>query len=345
MKKKKKIAWVFGSIFLTLILLAGIVAYQIWYYVYKPNVVVPEEKYFVCISSTSSFQTLKDTLFSHNFILDTNSFLFLAKKKKITNKIPPGRYKIINNMSNNDLINKIRSGAQDPVNVIFNNINNIHDFAQTISKQIEADSIELVSYLTDEDFLRQYGVNPATVFVLFIPNTYQFFWNTHAELFIDRMKKESNKFWDEKRIALAKKINLTREEVVTLASIVEKETFINSEKPLIAGVYINRLKSGWPLQADPSLKFAAGDPSIKRILNRHKKIDSPYNTYQNLGLPPGPICMPSIASIDAVLNYEPSNYYFFCAKPDLTGHAFSRTLQEHNLLAKEYREAQFSTDN
>lgn len=344
MHKKRTLLWIFGGIFFSLLIVLGIFSYKIWCYVYKPNVVIPEGKYFVCIPSNSNFQTLKDSLFSHNFIADTNSFLFIAQQKNITNKIPPGRYKISDGMNNLELIDKIRSGAQDPVNVIFNNINSIHDLAQTISRQIEVDSNELIFYLSDEEFLRPYGVSPATVFVLFIPNTYQFFWNTSAKLFIDRMKLESDKFWNESRMELAQKLDFSREEVVTLASIVEKETSIKSEKPLIAGVYINRLRSNWNLQADPSLKYAAGDPGIKRILNRHKRIDSPYNTYLYAGLPPGPICMPSISSIDAVLKYEPSNYYFFCAKPDLTGHSFSRTLSEHNNFAREYRQAQFSSN-
>lgn len=344
MKKigKTKIIWIVSSIFFGLLLIGGFFVYTAWRLVLKPNVAIPKGEFFVCVPSNSNFDALKDTLMKNNLLIDVSSFEWLARKKNFVQKVPPGRYKIHDGMNNYELIKKFRSGAQDPVNLMFHNIDDVEELVQCVSRQIEADSCELIEMLTDENFLKQYGVTPATVFVMFIPNTYQFYWNTSAKHFMDRMKKESDKFWNEPRVALAKKIQLTRVEVVTLASIVEKETHFDKEKPKIAGVYINRLRSGWTLQADPTVKFALGNPALKRVLYRHIQTDSPYNTYKYQGLPPGPICLPSIASIEAVLNYERSNYYFFCAKPDLSGHEFSRTLSEHNRYAELYRRYQFN---
>jgi len=175
---------------------------------------------------------------------------------------------------------------------------------------------------------------------LFVPNTYQIFWNIEPEKFIARMKKEYDAFWSGKRSEQAAAMGMTADEIVTLASIVQEETNKNDEKPRVAGVYVNRLKSNWLLQADPTLKFALGDFTIRRVLDTHKEIDSPYNTYKYTGLPPGPICMPDVSSIDAVLNYEQHNYYYFCAKDDMSGyHVFENTLSKHNLNARKYHNA------
>ncbi|MDD4847220.1 MAG: endolytic transglycosylase MltG [Bacteroidales bacterium] len=342
MKKKKKIIGFICGVILLILLIGGGIFYQCWKYAFSPNVIISQDVFFVHIPTNSTFQVLKDTLTKHHILIHPSSFQWLAEKKHFTEKIPAGRYKITNGMSNNDLINKIRSGTQDPVNVMFNNIDNLEELAQCVSRQIEADDDELLNLMSDSIFLQQFGVTPTTVFTLFIPNTYQFYWNTSAKAFINRMKTESDKFWNADRQSLAKSIQLSRNDVVTLASIVEKETSFQNEKATIAGVYMNRLHSNWPLQADPTLKFAVGDPTLKRILNSHKLIDSPYNTYLYLGLPPGPICLPSISSIDGVFHYERSYYYYFCAKPDLSGHVFSKTLAEHNRNAAIYRKAQFN---
>jgi UPF0755 protein len=234
----------------------------------------------------------------------------------------------------------LRSGEQLPVNLIFNNIRDINQLAGAVGRQIEADSVSIVKLLTDSTYLSLLGLNREIAPILFIPNTYEMYWNTSAEGFIKRMHDEYIKFWKGERTSLANEIGLTIAEVVTLASIVEKETNKNDEKPIIAGVYMNRLKAGWRLQADPTVIYAIGDYSIKRVLNVHKEFRSPYNTYQVHGLPPGPICIPSIASIDAVLNYDRNSYLFFCAKDDLSGyHVFARTNRQHNINARKYQEA------
>ena len=225
----------------------------------------------------------------------------------------------------------LRKGFQTPVKVVFNNINNLEQLAGRVSDQIEADSLSITTAIRNDS-----SICPC----YFIPNTYEFYWNTDAESFIKKMKAEYENFWNETRIAKAEEMNLKPEEVSILASIVDKETTKTSEMPRIAGVYLNRLKKHWPLQADPTLIYALGDYSIHRVLDVHKEIDSPYNTYKHAGLPPGPICLPSIAAIDAVLNAERHKYFYFCAKDDLSGyHVFARNINEHNRNAEKYRRA------
>jgi UPF0755 protein len=269
-----------------------------------------------------------------------SSFEWVARRKHYENKVRPGRYRIRNGMSNNELINLLRSGKQEPVRVTFQNIQNGEDLAGKISRQIEADSLSLLELLRDADYLKQYGVDPLNSFVLFIPNTYEFYWNTTADQFIGRMSREKLKFWNDTRKNKCTITGFSVPQVVILASIIEKETAKDKEKPLIAGVYINRLRKGWPLQADPTIIFAWNDYSIKRVQNIHLQINSLYNTYSHKGLPPGPICLPSIASIEAVLNYEKHDFMFFCAKDDLSGyHVFASNLAEHNRNAKKYQAA------
>lgn len=212
--------------------------------------------------------------------------------------------------------------------------------AGKIGKQIEADSASIAKLLHDKDYVGKLGFNERTLPAMFLPDTYEFYWNTDAESFISRMLQEYNKFWNEDRKKAAKDKGLSPVEVSILASIVDKETNKTDEMPRIAGVYINRLHSNWLLQADPTLIFAIGDFSIKRVLNVHKEIESPYNTYKYIGLPPGPICIPSVAAVKAVLNAENHNYFYFCAKEDFSGyHNFAKTLTEHNHNAVKYQNA------
>ena len=243
-------------------------------------------------------------------------------------------------MNNNELINLLRSGNQTPVKVIFNNVREIDQLAGKIGSQIEADSAAISETIYSAAFREQTGLDSAKIKSIFLPNTYEFYWNTSADEYVDRMLEENDKFWNDTRKSKAAVIDLSRDEVVTLASIVEKETNKNDEKPALAGVYLNRIQHGWRLQADPTVVYAIGDFNIKRVLNVHKQIDSPYNTYLHLGLPPGPICIPSISSIDAVLNYDNNDYFFFCAKDDLSGyHVFAKTNAQHRKNARKYQEA------
>jgi len=321
-----------------LIVVALILAYTLYRYVYAPNVNTGNnDSAILYIPTGSSYQDVLDSLNSSSILISTKSFEWVSKKKSYPSLVKPGRYIIPRGLSNLYLVNMLRSGQQVPVRVTFNNIRNSEQLAKIISMQLEADSAELARLLNDESVLESLGVDRRNALTIFIPNTYEFYWNTSALQFIERMKIESGRFWDDERLEKARSAGLAPREVITLASIVDKETNNNSEKPLIAGVYMNRLKKGWPLQADPTLVFITGEPVP---LNKHKKIDSPYNTYKYKGLPPGPICIPSIAAIDAVLNHENHDYMFFVASEDLSGkHVFSKTLHEHNRHAKRYRQA------
>ena len=246
-------------------------------------------------------------------------------------------------MSSNDLVNLLRSGKQTPVNLSFNNQDSVEKLAGRIAEQIEADSVSLLNAVLDSAFLKESGFSKSNILSVFIPNTYEFYWNTSAENFRNRMLEEYQRFWNEKRLNQAKNINLSPLEVTTLASIVHKETAVVQERPMVAGLYLNRLNSNWPLQADPTVIFALkqlhnNDTIIKRVLNKDLKIPSPYNTYLNTGLPPGPIAMPDISSIDAVLWPKKHDYYYMCASTTKIGeHEFSKTLSQHNKNAIKYQ--------
>ncbi|MFC1731959.1 endolytic transglycosylase MltG [candidate division KSB1 bacterium] len=292
----------------------------------------------IYIPTGSEFDDVVKILWEDEIIIDTNTFIWLARKKNYPTLVKPGHYLIHPGMSNNIFINMLRAGKQTPVNVIFNTLYFKEEFASVISKQIEADSTSILELLNDAKYLKQYDTDPENVFCLLIPNTYEFYWNSSATQFMERMFRENNKFWNEKRKKNSTEINLSVQQVTTLASIVELESSKNEEKPIIAGVYINRIKKGMLLQADPTLKFAKGDFSIKRLLKKDKEIDSPYNTYKYAGLPPGPICLPSVTSIDAVLNYEDHNYLFFCADAENPGyHVFTKSYNQHLQNAKRYQ--------
>lgn len=341
-KKGKKRFLKFFILFIIFVLLvaAGGI-YYLYNLVFSPNVWTPDEKAVaIYVPTGSDYEDLKVILYEKGLVVHRKNFEWWAEKKKLPLRVLPGKYLINNNMNNNELIDLLRSGNQEPVNVVFNNIRNVYQLAGIVGKQIEADSLAIINMITDTNELKAIGLNKEEASTLFIPNTYEFYWNTSAKDFFNRMYEEYSKFWNSYRASRAEAINLTKAEVVTLASIVEKETNKNDEKAAIAGVYINRLKSGWRLQADPTVVFAVGDFNIRRVLNVHKKVDSPYNTYRRLGLPPGPICIPSISSIDAVLNYDENGYFYFCAKDDMSGyHVFAKTGAQHKKNAKLYQEA------
>jgi UPF0755 protein len=320
---------------------AVIIAVGLFRYIFLPNVITPENQpVSIYIPTGSSFKDVQNILYGKGLVANHRSFEWVAGRKNYPSMVRPGHYLLRGSMSNNELVNMLRSGAQAPVRVIFNNIRKIEELAGKVSRQIEADSVSLIGCWNDRGFLASLGTTPEEVIMIFIPNTYEFWWTTNAMEFTERMYKESGKFWDGEREKKAESLRMSRMDIIILASIIEKETQKNDEKPAIAGVYINRLRKDWPLQADPTVVFAVGDFEIKRVLTAHTKINSPYNTYIYHGLPPGPICIPSVASIDAVLNYLKHDYMFFCAKADLSGyHAFSRTLAEHNRHARAYQKA------
>jgi peptidoglycan lytic transglycosylase G len=306
----------------------------------QANVKFDGDEIVFYIPSGSSYNDLLNQIIELDILIDTSSFNWVAKKKNLQNRIIPGKYIIKNGLSNNQLVNLFRSGSEVEVKVVFNNIRTRELLAGRIAEQLELDSLSLLDLLYDETYIESLGFSSETIISLFIPNTYRFFWDTDAKGFVNRMKNEYDRFWNKNRLKKAEKVGLTPVEVMILASIVEEETKKNDEKERLAGVYLNRLRKGWRLQADPTVIFALGDFSVNRVLLKHLEIDSPYNTYKYKGLPPGPINIPSISSIDAVLNAEKHSYLYFCAKEDFSGyHYFSKTLKQHNVYADKYKRA------
>ncbi len=342
--KKKSTKRTRFTVFLVLgILLVFALAFGYWAYrtVMSPNVRSADgHDVELFIPTGSDYDQVKALLDKADCLTSEKSFDWVAKKKELPDHIHPGHYVLKNGMSTNQLVNMLRGGLQTPVRITFNNIRDVDQLAGRIAKQIEADSASIAQRLHNQDYIGQLGFNSRTIPALFLPDTYEFYWNTDAEGFVNRMFQEYNKFWNEERKRQAQSKGLTPIQVSTLASIVNKETNMTDEMPRVAGVYINRLKNNWLLQADPTLIFALNDYSIKRVLNVHKEVESPYNTYKHIGLPPGPICIPSITAVKSVLNAEDHNYYFFCAKEDFSGyHNFAKTLAEHNRNAAKYQQA------
>ncbi len=326
-------------ILFVLIVAAGIVAYNFYRKIFLPNVVVPEQtEWYIQIPTGSGFEDVVRILNENHVLKDSGSFVWVAKKMNYPTAIHPGRYKITNEMNNKELVILLRSGIQSPVKLVFHNIRTKEQLAWRVSQYIEADSATLMDLLKDNEYLKQSGFDTNTCLTMFIPNTYEFYWNTSAEMFFRRMEKEYRKFWSSSRKELAAKAGLSREQVSILASIVEQETQRKDEKPMIAGVYLNRISRGMRLEADPTVVYALGNFSVQRVLNQYKEIDSPYNTYKYGGLPPGPICIPSIASLDAVLNHVKHDFLFFCARDDFSGyHVFAKSYSDHLINALKFQ--------
>lgn len=318
-------------------IIAGMRGYQLYMYVFKENA---KTDYVLIIRENETYDDVFDELETNEVLHNYKAFRWVSKKKNYPGNVKPGRYKIEKGMNTNQVVNILRSGLQEPVEVTFNNVRFKEDLAGKVSKYIQADSMEILGLFSDNEKIEAYGFTPETFRAMYIPNTYEFYWTTSAEEFADRMKTEFERFWNEERREKAKEINLSPAEVTTLASIVQAETIKKDELRRVAGLYVNRLKRGMLLQADPTVKYAVGDFSLRRVLNKHLEIDSPYNTYKYAGLPPGPISFPEPASIDAVLNYEEHNYLYMVARDDFSGyHNFAGTLSEHNHNAARYREA------
>ncbi|WP_300440791.1 endolytic transglycosylase MltG [Christiangramia sp.] len=330
---------------LVAVLILGIIAFGIFgYYVYNcvfsSNTAFDSKQEVIYIPTGANFQTVIDSL--RPMVKDLESFSLVAQKKGYAERVKPGRYILEKGMNNNELVDKLRSG-NTPVKVIFNNQERLEDLAGRISTQIEADSSALLESFKNAEFLNENELDTRNALGLYIPNQYEFYWNTSAEEFRERMKKEYDRFWNEARLKEAKEINLTPQEVTVIASIVQKETAKVDERPRVAGVYMNRYRNGWKLDADPTVIYAIKertgnyDTIIKRVLYKDLKLDSPYNTYKYRQLPPGPIAMPDISSIDAVLNYEDHDFYYFVADVENFGyHKFAKNLAQHNRNKREY---------
>tara|TARA_B100000809_G_scaffold266760_2_gene331302 strand:+ start:37343 stop:38380 length:1038 start_codon:yes stop_codon:yes gene_type:complete len=335
MSKKNKII---GSIGLLIIAIIAITVFNFYSKVYKENVISDIE---ILIPTNSNIDTLTEII--SPFIKSITSFKWVAEKKNYSNHIRAGKYSLKKGMNNSELINLLRSGKQTPVKLSFNNQHRLENLAGRISKQIEADSLSLLKEFQDQTFLKENNFSLKTALAMYIPNSYEIYWNTSAKGFRNKMLREYRSFWNQKRRSLARAQKLTPLEVSSLAAIVQKETAHVAERKTVAGLYLNRYHNNWPLQSDPTIIFAlkqkhGQDYEVKRVLTKDLQIKSNYNTYKYKGLTPGPIAMPDISSIEAVLSPRNHNYYFMCASIDDFGkHDFSRTLSEHNKNAIKYR--------
>lgn len=327
---------------LTLLIVGGLGGYYAYKTIYQPNInSIDKKSQIIYIPTGSDFDDVLDILNDNNILKNQSTFEFLAEKKKYKDAVKPGKYRILAKMSNNALINLLKSGIQEQVEINFNGIKSTNQLISRLCRRIEADSISLYEAMNDNGYLSKYGLNPDNVQTLFITGTYKFYWNTSVDEFFDRMSKEYKSFWTVARKKKAKEIGFSQTEVAVLASIVQGEQCCdNAEKKIIAGLYINRLKQDMLLQSDPTVIFAIGDFSIQRVSFEQTRFESPYNTYINKGLPPGPISFIQGTSIDAVLNYEKSSYIFMCAKEDLSGkHYFAKSYDQHCVFAQKYRDA------
>jgi UPF0755 protein len=295
---------------------------------------------YLYIKTGSTYDDVLELLQKENVVKNVKTFQTVARFKKYPQKVKSGRYSIKQGMSNNELINMLRSGRQEVVHFTFNNIRTKEQFAQSVSRQLETDYDSLLSLLNNDTQLEKYHVNKENVLTVFIPNTYQLWWNTSVEAFMERMYREYQRFWNKERLKKAAEMDLSPTKVIILASIVEEENHRSDEQAKIAGVYINRLKKGMYLQADPTVKYALQDFGRKRLLYVDLEVNSPYNTYKHTGLPPGTIRIPSPNCIDNVLNYEKHQYLFMCAKEDFSGyHNFSKTAAGHRVNVDKYHKA------
>ena len=329
------------AILLIGVVVGGIFAYTVYSSIFSPNTAFENEKAYLFIASEASFDEVMEDIAP--LLNDVNSFVEVAKRKGYITNVKPGHYTVKKGMNNNEIINSIRS-SNTPVKVSFNNQERLENLAGRIAGQIEADSLTLLNTMRDPVFLKKHDLNAKTALSMYIPNSYELFWNCSAEEFRNRMLIEYKRFWNTNRIAKARTLKLTKSEVYTVASIVQKETAKVDERPRVAGVYLNRIRKGMKLEADPTVIYAVKsvkndwDMEIKRVLFKDLETVSPYNTYRNAGVPPGPIFMPDISSIDAVLNAERHNYYYFVANVERFGyHKFAKTLTQHNANSAAYR--------
>ncbi len=330
MKKK-----IFLITIIIILIIAGIAA---WIFC-GPTLSNKNSKY-IYIKTNANYNNVKEELINKKIISTTIWFDFLAKRLHYDDAVKPGRYEITDGMSLFNLLKKIRNGRQSPVDLVINKLRTKEDLAQKIAANFECDSLSVISFLNNMDSLAKFNLDTNTAMTAVIPNTYSVFWNTSANKIFRKLYSEQEKFWNEDRKKKAAAIKLTPQQVYTMASIVEEETNKQEDKGKIASVYINRIASNQKLEADPTVKFAMKDFALKRIYKKHLSYPSPYNTYINTGLPPGPICTPSPNTMDAVLDATPTDYLFFVAKPDFKGYSnFASTYKEHLVFAKAYQQA------
>ncbi|RKQ50080.1 UPF0755 protein [Roseivirga pacifica] len=336
MKKRKRL--LLGMIVFSVLLTSfSFYFYQLFFGV---NVLAEKNDTTILIDRDDTFDSLRNRLYDEQIIEDALSFSFVSKVLGYQDAIKPGVYLLTKDMNNLEAVRKLRAGDQTPVNITFNNVRLKPELAEKITANTGVSTEEFLALLNNEDYIADFGFNEATVIGMFIPNTYEVYWTISAEALFERMNKEYKAFWNDSRKQKAEAIGLSPAEVSTLASIVQAESIMGDESPTIAGLYINRLNKNILLQADPTVKFALGDFEIQRVLTADTRVDSPYNTYRYKGLPPGPINLPTISSINAVLNYKKHDYIYMCAKEDFSGyHRFAKTLVEHNKNARLFQQA------
>lgn len=318
--------------------LASTFSFYFYQVIKSPNLQIDRESISFVIPEGATFRSVQDTLYKYGIVNDMVSFSFIAKLMNYTEAIKPGLYAIDRNMSNIEAIRRLRAGDQVPSRITFSNARIIDDLYEPVTRYIALSPEEFKNALDNYIAINDEGFVSQTIISMFIPNTYQVYYTISAEELVERINTEYEAFWNQERKEKAESIGLTPLEVSILASIVQAEAKIDEESKIIAGLYMNRLKQGIPLQADPTLVFAGGDFTLKRVLNEHKEAESPYNTYKNKGLPPGPINMPSIHSINAVLNYTKHDYIYMCAREDFSGyHYFTASYAEHTRNAEKYQ--------
>ncbi|RQO69758.1 endolytic transglycosylase MltG [Pedobacter sp. KBW06] len=334
---KTKTKVILGAL-LVLVVIGGYYGLQFYKVYFAPNTTGKEK--FLYVRTGHTLDDLFEEIRRKDILTDIGTFSQAAAKMDLKGALKPGRYKIAKGMTNRGLINMLKAGNQEPVKLKFQNIRKKENFAGYLAKNLESDSLTFINLLDSAALIEKYGFNKDNSYTMFIPNTYELYWNTSPSEFFEKMQKEYEKFWNDSRKAKAAALNLSPIQVSILASIVDAEALYDKEMPIIAGLYLNRLKKGILLQADPTVIYANDDFTVKRVTNALLQVQSRYNTYKYAGLPPGPIMMPSINAIDAVLNKDNNNYIYMCAKEDFSGyHNFAVTVQEHEINAKKYREA------
>lgn len=331
-RKRSPLLWI-GLLILALGLFAA-------YKVFGPNTGQLSQGEYLYIRTGATYEDVRRSLQEGDYLGDMWSFELLAKQAGYPARVKAGKYKINRGMSNYNIVRVLRSGRQTPVKLVINKVRTKQDIARLIGTQLEADSNKLLQLLSDSGFCVTYGLDTNTIMCAIIPDTYEFYWNTGAEKAFSKIQDNYKVFWNDNRKQLAATKKLSLQQIAIIASIVEEETNMNDEKGNVASVYINRYNKGMRLQADPTVKFAVGDFTLRRITGVHLQTLSPYNTYLNSGLPPGPICTPSKKTLDAVLNSPSTDYIYFCAKEDFSGyHRFASNYNDHMKNARLYQQA------
>ena len=326
------------ALVLIIIIALGITCVNYYFKYFGPNVTDKEQ--YLYIHTDATYADVYKTIRDENIVKDSVSFDWAAQNMKYTHRVKAGKYRLHDGMSNRKLINELASGTQEPVTLAFHTMRLKTDFAGFVSKKIEPDSASIVNLLDSTDFVKNYGFTTDDVYSMFIPNTYQLYWNTSPQKFFKKMYGAYLKFWTPERTEKAKALGLSPVQVSILASIVDAEALHDDEMPTIAGLYLNRLRKNMKLESDPTVIFAENDFTIHRVLNKYLTINSPYNTYLHTGLPPGPVMMPSTNAINSVLDYKKSDYIYMCAKADFSGyHAFANNVADHLKNAHAFQQA------